>query len=153
MVYSLMISERGRRLIQHFEGFRALPYICAGGVHTVGFGHVLTSQEGLTFPIDRAEAEHLFAQDLATVERALMRLVCVPLTTYQWDALCSFVFNVGSGAFQRSRLRRCVNREAHEEVSEHFMKWVWAGGRPHSGLRRRRQAEADLYDNVSSSLF
>jgi lysozyme len=78
-------------------------------------------------------------------EQAVCRLVKVPLTDGQFDALVSFTFNLGSGALQRSTLRRKVNREEHEEVPREFLRWVWAGGRKLKGLVRRRAAEADLY--------
>lgn len=41
----------------------------------------------------------------------MLRLIKVPLTDGQFDALVSFTFNLGSGALQRSTLRRKVNRE------------------------------------------
>jgi lysozyme len=69
----------------------------------------------------------------------------VPLTDGQFDALVSFTFNLGSGALQRSTLRRKVNREEHDEVPEQFMRWVWAGGRKLRGLMRRREKELLLY--------
>jgi len=53
--------------------------------------------------------------------------------------------NLGSGALQRSTLRRKVNREEHDEVPAQFKWWVWAGGRKLKGLERRRNAESDLY--------
>ena len=61
------------------------------------------------------------------------------------DALCSFAFNLGAGALQRSTLRRKVNREEHAAVPHEFRRWVWAGGRKLKGLIRRREAEAVLY--------
>ncbi len=66
-------------------------------------------------------------RDLVVAERAVLRLIRVPLTDGQFDALASFTFNLGSGALQRSTLRRKVNREEHTEVPAEFMRWVWAG--------------------------
>ncbi len=77
--------------------------------------------------------------------RVFLRLIKVPLTDGQFDALVSFTFNLGSGAFQRSTLRRKVNREEHDEAPEQFMRWVWAGGRRLRGLVKRREAEIGLY--------
>ena len=79
-----------------------------------------------------------------------MRLINVPLTDGQFDALASFTYNLGGGALQRSTLRRKINREEHADVPEQFMRWVWAGGRKLKGLVRRREAESDLY--ISPSL-
>ena len=78
-------------------------------------------------------------------ERAVLRLISVPLTQGQFDALVSFTFNLGAGALQRSTLRRKVNREEHADVPAEFSKWVWAGGRKMNGLIKRRKAEAELY--------
>ena len=57
----------------------------------------------------------------------------------------SFTFNLGSGALQRSTLRRKVNREEHADVPAELMKWVWAGGRKLKGLVKRRAAEINIY--------
>jgi len=69
----------------------------------------------------------------------------VPLTDGQFDALVSFTYNLGSGALQRSTLRRVINRKNHQNVPAQLMRWVWAGGRKLRGLVRRREAEARLY--------
>ena len=91
-------------------------------------------------------------QDAQIAERAVLRLINVPLTDGQFDSLVSFTYNLGSGALQRSTLRRKINREEHAEVPEQlactelrFMRWVWAGGRKLKGLVRRRETEASLY--------
>ena len=84
-------------------------------------------------------------QDAQIAERAVLRLIRVPLTNGQFDALVSFTFNLGGGALQRSTLRRKVNREEHAAVPCEFRKWVSAGGRKLRDLIRRRNAEAMLY--------
>ena len=77
--------------------------------------------------------------------RQVLRLIRVPLADGPFDALVSFAVNLGSGALQRSTLRRKVNREEHAAVPAEFRRWVWAGGRRLKGLVRRRGAEAELY--------
>nr|WP_245562322.1 lysozyme [Marinospirillum minutulum] len=62
-----------------------------------------------------------------------------------FDALVSFTYNLGSGAFQCSTLRRKVNRQAHSEVPAQLVRWVWAGGRMLSGLVTRRAIEGKIY--------
>ncbi len=101
--------------------------------------------ERFTGGIGEDEAEDLLRRDAGIAERALLRLIAVPLIDGQFDALASFIFNLGGGARQRSTLRRKVNREEHSAVPAEFMKWVWAGGRKLNGLVRRREAEAGLY--------
>ena len=85
------------------------------------------------------------AAEELTAERAVLRLIRVPLEDGRFDALSSFTFNLGTGALQRSTLRRKVNREEHDAVPAEFRRWVWAGGRKLKGLIRRREAEAALY--------
>lgn len=95
--------------------------------------------------ITEAEAEELLRRDVWAAENAVLRLIDVPLTDGQFDALVSFTFNLGAGALQRSTLRRKVNRQAHSEVPEQFMRWVWAGGNKLPGLTIRRSAESNIY--------
>ena len=141
------ITEDGLRLIRRFEGFSATPYICPAGYPTVGYGHVVKPQEMERFAagITEDEANALLQKDVGVAERAVLRLISVPLTDGQFDALVSFTFNLGAGALQRSTLRRKINREEYAEAAPEFLKWVWAGGRKLKGLVRRREAEAALY--------
>ena len=95
--------------------------------------------------ITPAEATDLLRQDVRIAERAVLRLISVPLTDGQFDALLSFTFNLGAGAIQRSTLKRKVNGGEHESVPAELMKWVWAAGKRLPGLARRRQAESKVY--------
>ena len=98
--------------------------------------------------IDEATAEELLRLDVETAERAVLRLIQVPLEDGRFDALASFTFNLGAGALQRSTLRRKVNREEHDAVPAEFRRWVWAGGRKLKGLIRRREAETETYSAI-----
>ena len=93
------------------------------------------------------EAEALLRKDVLWAEGAVLRLIGVPLRDGQFDGLVSFAFNCGSGALQRSTLRRKVNREEHGEVPKELLKWVWSGGKKLKGLIRRREAEGRLYSS------
>jgi len=139
------ITQNGIDLIKRFEGFSRTVYFCPAGYQTIGYGHVVKPHEDFSAGIDEAQAEELLRQDAAIAEQAVLRLINVPLTDCQFDALVSFTYNLGGGALQRSTLRRKVNHEEHADVPEQFMRWVWAGGRKLKGLIRRREAEADLY--------
>jgi len=138
------ITHVGIDLIKRFEGFSSTVYICPAGYPTIGYGHLVRSGESYT-EISETEAEELLRKDVESAERAVLRLVNVPLTDGQFDALVSFTFNLGSGAFQRSTLRRKVNRQAHAEVPDQLMRWVWARGRMLRGLVIRRTSEASAY--------
>lgn len=101
--------------------------------------------------ITQAEATGLLRKDVGIAERAVLRLISVPLTDGQFDALVSFTFNLGAGALQRSTLRRKVHRGEHESVPAELMKWVWAAGEKLPGLVRRRQAEGGAYASARSA--
>ena len=139
------ITQDGLDLIKRFEGFSRTIYMCPAGHPTIGYGHVVTSDEDFTAGIDAEQADELLRQDTVLAEQAILRLINVPLTDGQFDALVSFTYNLGGGALQRSTLRRKINRAEHAEVPEQFMRWVWAGGRQLKGLIRRREAESRLY--------
>ena len=139
------ITQNGIDLIKRFEGFSRTVYFCPAGYLTIGYGHVVKPHEDFSAGIDEAQAEELLRQDAVIAERAVLRLISVPLTDDQFDALVSFTYNLGGGALQRSTLRRKINREEHTDVPKQFMRWVWAGGRKLKGLVRRREAEAMLY--------
>jgi len=141
------ITQEGLELICHFEGFSPIIYLCPAGYPTIGYGHLITetNKEQFLDGIDELEALDLLKTDVQKAEIAVLRLINVPLTDGQFDALVSFTFNLGGGALQRSTLRRKVNRQEHSAVPAEFMKWVWAGGRKQKGLVSRRKAEISLY--------
>jgi len=141
------ITQDGLDLICRFEGFSPIIYLCPAGYPTIGYGHLITeaNKEQFLDGVDEDEALGLLRQDVAVAERAVLRLISVPITQRQFDALVSFTFNLGAGALQRSTLRRKVNREEHADVPAELMKWVLAGGRKLKGLVKRRKAEAEYY--------
>jgi lysozyme len=141
------ITQNGIDLIKRFEGFSRTVYFCPAGYPTIGYGHVVKPHEDFSPGIDEARAEELLRQDAQIAERAVLRLINVPLTDGQFDALVSFTYNLGGGALQRSTLRRKINREEHADVPEQFMRWIWAGGRKLKGLVRRRAAETQFYNS------
>jgi lysozyme len=148
------VTDKGLALIKRFEGFSATPYLCPVGWWTIGWGAVRGPDgqvvTAVTLPITEEEAEILLRRDVSLAERAVSRLISVPLAGGQFDALVSFTFNLGAGALQRSTLRRKVNREDHGAVPEELRKWVWAGGKRLPGLVKRREAEADIYTTSES---
>lgn len=144
----ILASAQGVALIQRYEGFSPVIYRCPAGVPTIGYGHAVRAGEG--FPpqgITRARAQEILEQDVQRTAQAVSRLITVPLTQHQVDALVSFTFNLGAGALQRSSLRRKINRCEHVDVPAEFLKWVWVGGRKSPGLLRRRTEESFLYSS------
>jgi len=135
----------GVELIRHFEGCRFDAYLCPAGVWTIGYGHTADVKEGDS--IDQEAAEAFLIEDLEKFEQAVTRLVEVPLTQQQFDALVSWTFNLGAGNLAESTLLRKLNNYQYAEVPEQMMRWVRAGGKVLEGLVRRRAAEAALFQN------
>ena len=138
-------SLAGISLIKSFEGLELTSYRCSSAVLTVGYGHTGPDvHEGQT--ITEAEAEALLVQDLKRFEAAVSRLITVPLTQHEFDAIVSFAFNCGEGSLQESTFRKRMN--AGEEKSlcfkQEFPKWVKGPNGPLPGLVRRREAEIEL---------
>ena len=148
------VSEKGLSLIKRFEGFSKTVYICPAGHPTIGYGHVVLDHEMESFAegVSGEQATDLLRQDVAIAERAVLQHINVPLTNGQFDALVSFTFNLGSGALQRSTLRRKLNCQEYTSAANEFSRWVWAGGKKLKGLVRRRQVEAELFNSISHAL-
>ena len=91
------------------------------------------------------EVDGILKHDLARFESGVERLCPVQLTQGEFDALCSFAFNVGLGALQRSTLRAKVNRNDKEGAAEEFAKYTKAGGKVYQGLVNRRKDERALF--------
>ena len=145
------INERGIEMVKSFEGLALRPYVCAGGVNSVGYG-ATRSSNGRPFNLDmepiteaEAETETLLIRDLDSSEGWVSRLIKTALTENQYSALTSFTFNVGAGALQRSTLRMKLNRSEYQGAADEFPKWRIAGGRILAGLVRRRAAERALF--------
>lgn len=135
-------SQTGLRMSEGFEGDRLKAYQDSRGVWTIGYGHTGgIVQEGLT--CTQAQAEVWLRTDVAWAEAEVNRLVRVPLTQGEFDALVDFVFNCGAGNFDHSTLLRLLNGGVdHATIAAEFQKWDHAGGVELPGLLRRRQAEA-----------
>jgi lysozyme len=144
----MRISAPGLELIRAFEGFSPTAYLCPANLWTIGYGHVLRGAmlaEKLSLRWSEADGEAQLQSDCRVFERAVSRLIHVPLSQPQFDALVAFTYNVGSAALQRSTLRQRLNRGEYTAVPSEMMRWVHAGGRRLAGLERRRRAEAALF--------
>ncbi len=154
----MQISDKGRNLLAEWEGVELQDYYDAAGKLTIGVGHLLTQSElssGKILikgePVKYAaglslqEAMDLLAQDLDRFENVVNEHVTVELTQNQFDALTSFCFNVGSGAFRDSTLLRLLNQGLYEEVPTQLRRWVHSGGKKVQGLVNRREKEIALW--------
>ena len=146
----MQISLTGLAHIKGWEGFKANVYLDSAGKHTIGYGHLIKPTESFT-TITIQQATALLMSDLQTAEAAVNRLVKVRLNQYQYDALVSFVFNVGAGNFAQSSLLKFVNSGNFTEVKKQFGRWIYAGGKVVTGLINRRLADAKLWGGEASA--
>ena len=136
-------SPKGIALIKEFEGLRLRAYLCPGGVWTIGYGHTAGVKPGMV--ITEAQAEEYLKADLIAFERYLNGLG-LALNQNQFDALVSFIYNVGTGNFSSSTLLRKVRANPQDNsIMDEFLRWVYSKGRVLPGLQRRRLAEMKLY--------
>jgi len=136
-------SEKGLLLIKHYEGMCLRAYQCAAGVWTIGYGHTeCVSPEDIISP---EQADIFLRQDITVSEAAVMQFVRVPLRQNQFDALVSFVFNLGAGNFASSTLLKRLNDGNYCDAAKEFPRWIHAGGKKLTGLIKRREAEKNLF--------
>lgn len=130
--------------VKQFEGRELKAYRCSAGVLTIGYGHTNGVKEG--DEISPAEAERLLVEDLTAISDDLNRLVNVPVSEGQYIALLSLAFNIGATALKKSTLLFHLNHGLYDEAAEEFDKWIYAGGKVSEGLKRRRAAERELFE-------
>jgi len=133
----------GLNIIKEFEGLRLQAYKCPADRWTIGYGH--TAGVSANDVITEAQATSLLCQDVAESERAVNHYVHGPLTQNQFDALVSFVFNLGVGNFRTSTLLKKLNAGDNDGAAQEFGRWIHAGGKALPGLVRRRAAERALF--------
>ena len=136
-------SQNGIDLIKHFEGCELYAYKCPAGVWTIGYGHTKDVEPGMQITED--DAHNMLVEELNEYETYVNTLVSVPLNQNQFDALVSWVYNLGGGNLKASTLLKVLNSADYEGVPAQIMRWNKAGGKVLEGLTRRRQAEADLF--------
>ena len=163
--------------MHRYEGCRNRPYLCPAHIWTIGYGHVLYQQQ-IRLPMVKKEGESvqirkeypleegdnrvwskeeinaLFATDVASFERGVLRLVPgVVGRQGTFDALVSFAFNAGLGNLQRSQIRIKANRGEWQAAADALMDWTKGGGKVLPGLVKRREAERALFlsDGESSA--
>ena len=136
-------SERGLALIRQFEGLRLSAYKCPTDVPTIGYGTTKGVKMGMT--IDKAEAERLLRDDVERFEQYVDKLVTVPLTQGQFDALVSFCYNLGPANLEQSTLMKYLNTGLYTDAANQFMRWNKANKAVLAGLTRRRAAEQALF--------
>ena len=147
----MQVSDAGIELIKSFEGFRANAYPdpkSGGDPWTAGYG---TTKFPSGRPVKKgdyvtpAQAEMYLREDVKKFASSVDALVTVPLKQCQYDALVSFVYNLGATNFRNSTLLKKLNAKDYKGAADEFLRWVSPGSSVEAGLRRRRTAERSLF--------
>ena len=139
------ISAEGLSLIKKFEGCELKAYCSDANVLTIGYGVTKGVTEDME--ISQEEAESLLQEEMHEYEGYINDMVKVPLEQHQFDAMVSWVFNLGSGNLSSSTLLKKLNNSEYDEVPAQIRRWNKAGGKVLDGLIRRREAEAKMFMN------
>ena len=139
----MKISQNGINLVKQFEGCRLIAYkpVAAEKYWTIGYGHYGPDvQKGQK--ITQGKAEQLLKSDLVRYENNVMKFNA----KYHWnqnefDALVSFAYNTGS-------INQLVKngKRSRAEIAEKILEYnKGADGEELGGLKKRRQAEQELF--------
>ena len=139
MEASEMLVEK----LKEMEGLRLEAYLDPAGVPTIGYGHTRGVRIGDR--ISRYWAEDLLRRDLRVAEDGVNALG-VAKTQGQFDALVSFVFNLGIERLEQSTLlRRIRDGDSRKAITAEWMRWVYADGKRLKGLEKRRAWEVERF--------
>ena len=147
----MRLSDYAFERLKEFEGLRLEAYVCAGGKLTIGYGHTKGVRVGQK--IDKETANKLLQDDVEYVEQFLAKEpYAEDITQGQWDALVSFIFNLGVGNYLSSTLRKKILRDIDEpSIPDEFRRWVYVTDpvtgkkKKAAGLVSRREWEAQMY--------
>jgi len=147
MSQNLTISKTGLKLIKAFEGYRPVDRELITGQRIVGYGHRLYSEDAVT--MNKEVAEATLRSDLEPFEDMINSEVHAPMTQSQFDALCSFAFNIGPKAFLQSDTLRAINNGRPLDAANGLDVWRKSeiDGKTYvvDALMRRRTAEKALF--------
>lgn len=143
MATAMAPSQHGLDTIKKYEGVSLPAYLDPVGIPTICYGTTKGVTMGMRATL--AECEVYLKEDATYAGKAIARLVRVPLTQMQYDALVSFVYNVGQGAFASSTLLRKINAGDCRGAGQEFSRWVYAKGKKLPGLVTRRADEARMW--------
>ena len=148
------VSDQGLDFLTRHEGIVKKLYNDPANHCSIGIGHLVhkgpcngSEPESFKDGLTDAEVKDLLRTDAAKAVGPVTRLVTVPLSQQQFDALVSFVFNVGEGNFKSSTLLKELNQGHYDKVPQELNRWVKAEGKTLPGLVSRRADEGNLFTN------
>lgn len=143
------ISDKGIEEIIQSEGLKLTAYLDTANVWTIGIGttrYLGGKRVKAGDTITAKQAYEYFRFDSKGAAKDVDDLTVDTINQNQFDALVSFVYNLGRGSYQGSTLRKVINANPNDpKIRTELMKWVNSGGKKTAGLVTRRKREADLY--------
>jgi GH24 family phage-related lysozyme (muramidase) len=143
----MKVSAAGRNLIASFEGLSMSAYRCPASVWTIGYGHTQNVNPGDR--VTPAEADALLDADLLAWADGVEKLLTVPTSQHEFDAMVSLAFNIGLAGFAQSSVLRFHNACDKLSTARVFSLWnkanVQGQLQPLAGLTARRAREAAWY--------
>ena len=151
----MIVSKNGLDLIKEFESFKSKPYLCPSQKATIWWGSTYYPDGKKVTLQDKEITEEKAFEILEYVANKdfgsnINKVVKVPLSQNQFDALVSFAYNIGNGNFNSSTLLRWLNQGNYKEASIQLLRWDKSKGIVLNGLTKRRKAEKALFDKVIS---
>lgn len=155
----MKLGYEGEILIKHYEDCLLEAYQDGGGVWTIGWGNTYYEdgrkvKEGDKIPQWRAD--ELFKHISKKFSHQVLELTeGVELKQWQFDALVSFVWNIGYSRFSRSTLRKVILDDPynHKAIDHEFGRWIYDNGEEKDGLIARRKSESLLYRKNELKFF
>ena len=143
----MKIDKYGLELIKKFESCKLTAYKVdkSEKYYTIGYGHYGADVKK-NMKITKEKAEELLKNDIKYFEECVNTYVKVPITQSMYNALVSFTYNVGGGAFKKSSLLKYVNKKQFKKASNEFKKWNKCGGKVLNGLVKRRLLEKTEFE-------
>ena len=142
----MKLGERGTEILKYFEGCKLTAYQDSVGVWTIGYGHTKGVYDGMTITQD--QAEQMLLSELEEYEGYIENMVTVPITQNQFDSLVVWVYNLGPTNFKNSTLLKELNAGNYNAAGQEITRWNKAGGKVLAGLVKRREAEAELFNDT-----
>ncbi|RZG78363.1 lysozyme [Acinetobacter sp. WCHAc060033] len=142
------ISELGFQIIREFEGLRLEAYKDTGGVWTIGYGTIKYPNGERVKQGDvctKGQAELWLINDSKWVDACLDKYVKTKINQNQFDALASFVYNIGESAFTKSTMLNLINQSKLNDAANQFDRWIYDNGKVVEGLKNRRAKEKQLF--------
>ena len=137
----MITSDAGLNKLCIREGKKNKAYKDTKGIWTIGVGHTGPEvHEGLEWTDQ--QVLDAFRVNVKKCEKAIEDNVHVPLKQNQYDALVSFIFNIGVYAFSMSTACKLLNERCYDLVPMAMLMW----NKPPEILGRR-QSEAEQFEN------